>query len=90
MEIGIDMRTPIRYKKVSGKKKPLCDYHGECNNIGYAEVYFPKTKKEDGSGWSYLCKKHFKQEKEAIDTPIMHWILPNKSQKFLKWGNLKD
>ena len=87
METGISMSTPIRYKKFNGEEKPLCDYRGKCKNIGYAEVYFPKSEKNENSkGWSYLCKKHFEQEKRRFNNQLLHWVLPNKSQKFLSWA----
>ena len=82
------MNTPVRHKKFSGRKKILCDYPGNCKNIGYAEVYFSKTKKEEKSrGGSYLCKKHFKQERKILENRLFYWVLPNKSQNFLKWSN---
>lgn len=37
-----------------------CDYPS-CNRVPYAEVYY----KQDGkTRWSYLCHKHFEQEKD--------------------------
>lgn len=35
-----------------------CDYPN-CRGLPYAEVYYKKSGK---TYWSYLCKKHFKQE----------------------------
>lgn len=54
------MKSTIRYKKLNGKKVPLCDYKGTCKNKAYKEVY-PKNK-----GWNYLCRKHFKQEQKKF------------------------
>lgn len=64
MEKGKTMprKTPLT-KVLNGKRVPVCDYWGECKNKAHKEVYpcllggNPKK-----SGWSYLCKKHFKQE----------------------------
>jgi hypothetical protein len=39
----------------------FCDYEN-CTNEPFAEVYHIKKTK----GWSYLCRKHFRQEKEQI------------------------
>ena len=58
------MESTIRYKKVNGKRKPLCDYHGICKNLAYAEAYPDLGKTKKNSGWCYLCKKHLKQEIE--------------------------
>lgn len=84
------MNNPIRYKEFGGKKKPLCDYQGNCGNIAYAEVYSHKSENKDRKGWSYLCKEHFEQERKILNNQILHWVLPNKSQKFLKWGKLEQ
>jgi len=46
-------------KLLNGKRVPICDYYGTCTNKAYKEVYPMLIGK---SGWSYLCKKHFKQE----------------------------
>jgi len=54
------MKSTVCYKKLKSKKVPLCDYKGKCMNKAYKEVY-PKNK-----GWSYLCKKHFKQEQKRF------------------------
>jgi len=35
----------VRYKIVKGKKRPLCDYNGNCNNLAYKEVYPNLVKK---------------------------------------------
>jgi len=55
----------IRYKLINHKKKPLCDYLGNCRNLAYKEVY-PGMIKNREAGWSYLCKKHFYQEKKRL------------------------
>ena len=41
------------------KEDVHCDYQGKCKLPAYAEVY---PKKE--SSWSYLCRKHFQQERK--------------------------
>ena len=56
------MEGAVRYKRLNGKRIPLCDYKGTCKNKAHKEVYPPGKDK----GWSYLCKKHFKQEKEKF------------------------
>lgn len=55
-------KSTVRYKKLQGKRVPLCDYEGKCKNKAYREVYPSLLKKNKDVGWSYLCKKHFKQE----------------------------
>ena len=60
-------KSTVRYKIIQHKKKPLCDYHGNCKNIAFKEVYpdmLGKTHKN--RGWSYLCRKHFEQEKKRF------------------------
>jgi len=56
----------VRYKIVKGKKRPSCDYNGNCNNLAYKEVYPSLIKKTRNKGWSYLCRKHFKQEQKRF------------------------
>lgn len=56
----------VRYKIVKGKKRPLCDYNGNCNNLAYKEVYPSLISKTKNEGWSYLCRKHFKQEQKRF------------------------
>jgi len=53
-----------RFKILNGKRVPLCDYHGDCKNKAYKEVYPGMLKNKKGAGWSYLCRKHFEQEKK--------------------------
>jgi len=43
------------------KHKEHCDYHGQCKNKAYREVY-PVRNGKFYSGWNYLCRKHFGQE----------------------------
>jgi len=59
----------MRYKIVLGKKKPLCDYKGNCKNLAYKEVY-PSLINKSKKGWSYLCKKHFKQEQKRLKNKL--------------------
>jgi len=55
----------ISCKNVLGKKRPLCDYRGNCKNLAYKEVY-PSLINKSKKGWSYLCRKHFKQEQKRL------------------------
>ena len=41
---------------------PKCDYYGNCRNKAYREVYYEKN---GSMVWSYLCRKHFEQEKKT-------------------------
>src|SRR3989344_5836336 len=52
-------------KMLNDKRVHVCDYQGMCTNKAYREVY-PSfmSKAHEDSGWSYLCKKHFEQEKK--------------------------
>lgn len=70
------MKNTIRYKKVNGKKRPLCDYEGKCKNLAFKEVY-PHflEKKYKNKGWSYLCKKHFKQELKKFNGKLVYCSL---------------
>lgn len=54
------------------KKNSTCDFKGICKNKAYAEVY-PSlmSNKYKRKGWSYLCRKHYKQEEEKYK-----WKLP--------------
>ncbi len=65
------MKNTIRYKLVNGKRKPLCDYEGKCKNLAYREVY-PYLGEKKHEGWSYLCKKHFEQEKKRIGKKLVY------------------
>jgi len=65
------MNSSIRYKKVNGKKRPLCDYDGICKNLAFKEVY-PNLGKKKNSGWNYLCKKHFKQEQKKFKGKLVY------------------
>ena len=58
--------TPL-FKIIKKKRVPLCDYEGKCANSAYKEVY-PSLLggKHKNRGWSYLCKKHFEQEKKRF------------------------
>ena len=52
-------KSTIRFKKLkNGKKFPVCDYEGKCENKAYAEVY-PFMMRKKRKGWSYLCRKHY-------------------------------
>ena len=52
------------FKSKSGKKKLLCDYHDNCRNKAYREVYPMMLKGKEKRGWSYLCRKYYLQEKK--------------------------
>jgi len=58
----------IRFKILKNNKKfPCCDFHGDCTNKAYAEVYrFLLKGKNKRKGWSYLCKKHYYQEQKRF------------------------
>ena len=57
----------VRYKIINKKKVPLCDYEGTCKNKAYREVYPMLLRgKHKKRGWSYLCRKHFKQEQKKF------------------------
>ena len=54
-------------KIVNGKRVPVCNHGGICKNKAFREVY-PSLSggKHKDKGWSYLCKKHFEQEKRRF------------------------
>lgn len=63
--------TPL-YKKLNGKRVPVCDYYGNCYNRAHREVYpIPFGK----NGWSYLCKKHFEFEKNRLKDKLAYCTL---------------
>lgn len=68
----------IRHVIRKRKRKPLCDYHGECKNLAYREVY-PGLMggKHKDKGWSYLCRKHFKQEQKRYKNKLCYTTLGN-------------
>ena len=54
-------------KIINGKRVHICDYEGTCTNKAYREVYPLLLKgKKRKEGWSYLCRKHFEQEKKKF------------------------
>jgi len=62
----------VRFKILkSGKGLPCCDFHGDCNNVAYAEVFPFLLKNKKQRGWSYLCKKHYFEEQKRFG-----WKLP--------------
>ena len=61
------MKSTIRYKKVNGKRVPLCDYQGKCKNKAYMEVYPFAIKNSEKKGWSYLCRKHYYEEQKRFN-----------------------
>jgi len=64
--------STVKFKILkNGKKLPCCDFHGECNNIAYAEVFPFLLKNKQQRGWSYLCKKHYLEEQKRFG-----WKLP--------------
>ena len=66
------LKSTIRYKVIKGKRKPLCDYQGACKNLAFKEVYPDLGKKKSGAGWSYLCKKHFNQERKRLKGKLVY------------------
>ncbi len=58
------MKSKIKLNIVCKKKAALCDYHGNCKNKAYREVYPTMLKGKEKSGWSYLCRKHYLQEEK--------------------------
>jgi hypothetical protein len=57
----------VRFKKIkNGKLFPCCDFHGDCTNVAYAEVYPFMMKNSKKKGWNYLCKKHYLQEQKRF------------------------
>ena len=63
------VKLTIGYKIVHGKRRPLCDYEGNCKNLAYKEVY-PFLINKNKKGWNYLCKKHFKQEQKRLKNKL--------------------
>jgi len=64
-------KSTVRYKTWKGKKLLLCDFHGTCTNLAYKEVYpFLLKGKHKKKGWSYLCKKHLKEEQERLKNKL--------------------
>ncbi len=53
-------------KMLNGKRVNVCDYQGVCTNKAYREVYPFMMKGHKKKGWSYLCRKHFEQEKRRF------------------------
>jgi hypothetical protein len=56
----------IRCKIINHKRKPLCDYHGNCKNLAFKEIYPNLGKENEEHYWCYLCRKHFRQEKKRL------------------------
>ena len=69
-------KGPIRYKMLNGKKVPVCDYDGKCNNKAYREVH-PSLLggKHKNRGWTYLCRKHFEQEQKKFKKKLPYCTL---------------
>ena len=66
----------IKSKIIKGKKRPLCDYRGTCKNLAYMEVY-PSFIDKNKEGWSYLCRKHFKQEQKRLKNKLPYCSILN-------------
>jgi len=67
------LKSTIRYKIIKGRREPLCDYQGNCKNLAFKEVYPDlRKKKSNGAGWSYLCRKHFNQERKRIGKKLVY------------------
>lgn len=56
--------------------KEHCDYEGKCKNKAYAEVY-PSLLDGNykGNGWSYLCRRHYKEEQEKFENKLPAHII---------------
>ena len=54
----------IKHKIIDHKRRPLCDYNGNCKNLAFKEVYPNLDKKNEEHYWCYLCKKHFYKERK--------------------------
>lgn len=56
---------------MNSKKDAHCDYQGTCKNKAYVEVYPGMLGgKHKDQGWSYLCRKHYKQEQEKFKNKL--------------------
>ncbi|MEK6889414.1 MAG: hypothetical protein AABW80_04900 [Nanoarchaeota archaeon] len=63
-------------KILNGKRVKLCDYEGTCTDKAYREVYPSLLKgKHKKEGWSYLCRKHFEQEKKKFNGKLPYCSL---------------
>jgi hypothetical protein len=62
----------IKYKIKNHKKRPLCDYKGNCKNFAFKEVYPNMGKENEEHYWCYLCKKHFIQEKKRFKGKLVY------------------
>jgi len=63
--------STIRFKILNnGRIFPCCDFNGICTNLAYAEVYPFLMKNKRKKGWSYLCKKHYFEEKERMKSML--------------------
>ena len=62
--------------KKENNKDQICDFHGKCKNKAYREVY-PSLmgRKHEDRGWSYLCRKHFGQEKKKYKGKLPYCTL---------------
>ena len=59
---------------------PECDFHGECKNKAFREVYRSLLNgKYKNKGWNYLCRKHFYEEQSRF----------RRLGKELPWSGLK-
>lgn len=59
--------STIKFKVLrNGKEFPCCDFHGECTNIAYAEVFPFLAKNGKRKGWSYLCRRHYLEEQKRF------------------------
>ena len=64
-----EKRISPMHKMLNGKRVSVCDYHGNCFNKAYREVY-PMLM--SGEGWNYLCRKHFEQERKRLKGKLVH------------------
>jgi hypothetical protein len=66
-----DKEAKPSFIKIEDKKTLTCDYEGGCKNKAHKKV-FPSwmDEKQRESSWSYLCKKHFDQERKALKSKL--------------------
>lgn len=61
---------------------PKCDFP-KCSNKAFKEVYpgmMPENYNKRNSGWSYLCRKHFKSEQKRLRNRLPYAGLNGKAR----------
>jgi hypothetical protein len=79
----LEKRISPLYKLLNGKQVPVCDYHGTCTNKAYKEVYPYLGSKSNESGWSFLCRKHFEQERKRLKNKLPYCTVSEEEIKNL-------